>query len=220
MLVEALPLSPQRLREWYARRCNRAAGATGPAAGGASGAGAAGGAAGARGCWSCWSWREVLKAASDFFGEIFRETPAERPIDPKKKLGAEGKAILWADWTEKEVKKEVAELPNGKTPGGDGLPKELFEANWDVLGPELMRFIRDFEETAHLSESLTTAVTVLLHKKGDKGKLENYRPITLLSALYKIIVKGMANRIKRVLREVILDDQHGFVPGRKLADAV
>ncbi|CAI7772249.1 unnamed protein product [Closterium sp. NIES-53] len=41
------PLSPQRLREWYARRCSRAAGATGPAAGGASRARAAGGAAGA-----------------------------------------------------------------------------------------------------------------------------------------------------------------------------
>ncbi|CAI7784808.1 unnamed protein product [Closterium sp. NIES-53] len=41
------PLSPQRLREWYARRCCRAAGATGPAARGAFGAGAAGGAAGA-----------------------------------------------------------------------------------------------------------------------------------------------------------------------------
>ncbi|CAI7907417.1 unnamed protein product [Closterium sp. NIES-54] len=39
------PLSPQRLREWYARRCTRGAGATGPAAGGASRAGAAGGAA-------------------------------------------------------------------------------------------------------------------------------------------------------------------------------
>ncbi|CAI7924127.1 unnamed protein product [Closterium sp. NIES-54] len=43
------PLSPQRLREWYARRCSRAAGATGPAAGGASGARAAGGAAGSGG---------------------------------------------------------------------------------------------------------------------------------------------------------------------------
>ncbi|CAI7889967.1 unnamed protein product, partial [Closterium sp. NIES-54] len=41
------PLSPQRLREWYARRFNRGAGATGPAAGDASGAGAAGGAPGA-----------------------------------------------------------------------------------------------------------------------------------------------------------------------------
>ncbi|CAI7771873.1 unnamed protein product [Closterium sp. NIES-53] len=37
-------LSPQRLREWYARRYSRAAGATGPAAGGASGAGGAAGA--------------------------------------------------------------------------------------------------------------------------------------------------------------------------------
>ncbi|CAI7779827.1 unnamed protein product [Closterium sp. NIES-54] len=41
------PLSPQRLREWYARRCSRAAEATEPTAGGASGAGAAGGATGA-----------------------------------------------------------------------------------------------------------------------------------------------------------------------------
>ncbi|CAI7804548.1 unnamed protein product, partial [Closterium sp. NIES-53] len=44
------PLSPQQLREWYARRCRRAAGAAGGAsgaAGAAAGAGAAGGAAGA-----------------------------------------------------------------------------------------------------------------------------------------------------------------------------
>ncbi|CAI7853870.1 unnamed protein product [Closterium sp. NIES-53] len=47
------PLSLQRLREWYARRCSRTTGATGPSAGGASrargaaGAGAAEGASGA-----------------------------------------------------------------------------------------------------------------------------------------------------------------------------
>ncbi|CAI7892224.1 unnamed protein product [Closterium sp. NIES-54] len=41
------PLSPQRLREWYARRSRRATGAAGGATGGAASAGAAGGAAGA-----------------------------------------------------------------------------------------------------------------------------------------------------------------------------
>ncbi|CAI7863297.1 unnamed protein product [Closterium sp. NIES-53] len=42
------PLSPQRLREWYARHCRCATGSAGAgAAGGAAGAGAAGGAAGA-----------------------------------------------------------------------------------------------------------------------------------------------------------------------------
>ncbi|CAI7788167.1 unnamed protein product [Closterium sp. NIES-53] len=44
------PLSPQQLREWYARRCRGAAGAAGAgAAGGATGAGATGGAAGGTG---------------------------------------------------------------------------------------------------------------------------------------------------------------------------
>ncbi|CAI7741533.1 unnamed protein product [Closterium sp. NIES-54] len=44
------PLSPQQLREWYARRCREAAGATGAAdaAGGGGAGGAAGGAAGAK----------------------------------------------------------------------------------------------------------------------------------------------------------------------------
>ncbi|CAI7804753.1 unnamed protein product, partial [Closterium sp. NIES-53] len=43
-----LPLSPQRLHEWYARRCRRATGTSSTgAAGGATGVGAAGGAAGA-----------------------------------------------------------------------------------------------------------------------------------------------------------------------------
>ncbi|CAI7731240.1 unnamed protein product [Closterium sp. NIES-54] len=47
--LRRVPLSPQWLREWYARRCRRATGAVGAgAAGGAAGAGAAGGAAGAR----------------------------------------------------------------------------------------------------------------------------------------------------------------------------
>ncbi|CAI7912190.1 unnamed protein product [Closterium sp. NIES-53] len=40
------PLSPQRLREWYAWRCRRATGAAGGATRGSAGAGAAGGAAG------------------------------------------------------------------------------------------------------------------------------------------------------------------------------
>ncbi|CAI7792840.1 unnamed protein product, partial [Closterium sp. NIES-54] len=53
VLLRREPLSPQRLREWYARRCRRATGAPGGAAGvgaagGAAGAGAAGGATGAR----------------------------------------------------------------------------------------------------------------------------------------------------------------------------
>ncbi|CAI5462501.1 unnamed protein product [Closterium sp. Yama58-4] len=79
---------------------------------------------------------------------------------------------------------------------------------------------QDLESTGVLSESFTTAVTILLHKKGDRGDLGNYRPITLLSFFYKLLAKVLANRIKVVLPKVISGNQFGFLPGRSLADAV
>ena len=38
-------------------------------------------------------------------------------------------------------------------------------------------------------EAWTNAEAVLLHKKGDKPKVENYRPICLLAHLYKLFMK-------------------------------
>ncbi|CAI7862715.1 unnamed protein product [Closterium sp. NIES-53] len=169
--------------------------------------------------------REVLTAASDFFTKLFqdkthKEVLEEWPVDPCKTLNAEGAGRLAAPWTISEVKKAMNELPRGKAPGADGLPKELLEDNWDLLGDTVMDFMQDFEATAELPESFSTAVTILLHKKGEKTDLGNYRPITLLGAVYKIVAKLLANRMKKELLQVILENQFGFVPGRRLADAV
>ncbi|CAI5985342.1 unnamed protein product [Closterium sp. NIES-65] len=48
----------------------------------------------------------------------------------------------------------------------------------------------------------------------------NYRPITLLNFTYKVLAKVMAGRMKRVLHQVISPEQYGFIPGRRLSDAV
>ncbi|CAI5476239.1 unnamed protein product [Closterium sp. Yama58-4] len=135
--------------------------------------------------------REVLTAASDFFAKLFREQGHEAdteewPMDPKKVLDAEGAGRLAAPWSEAEVKKAIKELPRGKASGADGLPKELLEDSWDLLGEVVMDFMREFERSSKLPESFSTAVMILLHKKGEKKDLGNFRPITLLSAVYKI----------------------------------
>ncbi|CAI6011695.1 unnamed protein product [Closterium sp. NIES-65] len=124
-------------------------------------------------------------------------------------LPAEAVVKLGAAWTEKEVKEALEGLPKGKSPGQDGLPAELFVEHWDLLGGAFMRFVRDFEVTGALPESLTTAVTVLLHKKGEKDLLTNYRPITLLTTVYKVLAKVLANRLKQELHHIISKEQHG-----------
>ncbi|CAI5480026.1 unnamed protein product, partial [Closterium sp. Yama58-4] len=64
------------------------------------------------------------------------------------------------------------------------------------------------------------AVTILLHKVGDKEQLNNYRPITLLNFAYKVLARVVADRMKSVLHMVISPEQYGFIPGRRLSDAV
>ncbi|CAI5484179.1 unnamed protein product [Closterium sp. Yama58-4] len=169
--------------------------------------------------------KEVLQAASEHFREAYAEAAPGRtaepwPIDEGRKLQETDKLQLDAEWSEQEVKAALRGLPVGKAPGQDGLPKEFFERNWELLGPAVMKEVRGFESTGVLSEAFTTAVTILLHKKGDRGDLGNYRPITLLSFFYKLLAKVMANRMKQVLPRVISDKQFGFLPGRSLADAV
>ncbi|CAI5993344.1 unnamed protein product [Closterium sp. NIES-65] len=167
----------------------------------------------------------VLKAASAHFAEAFSEGQPglrweQNDFSVDGVLPAEAVVKLGAAWTEKEVKEALEGLPKGKSPGQDGLPAELFVEHWDLLGGAFMRFVRDFEVTGALPESLTTAVTVLLHKKGEKDLLTNYRPITLLTTVYKVLAKVLANRLKQELHHIISKEQHGFIPGRSLADAV
>ncbi|CAI6002625.1 unnamed protein product [Closterium sp. NIES-65] len=83
-----------------------------------------------------------------------------------------------------------------------------------------MNLARSFVVSASLPASTKEAVTILLHKKGDKGQLSNYRPITLLNFTYKVLAKVVADRMKKVLHQVISKEQYGFIPGRRLSDAV
>ncbi|CAI6011230.1 unnamed protein product [Closterium sp. NIES-65] len=74
--------------------------------------------------------KEILLAASDFFRDLFgkaKETSGEKWLtDKSRRLDEKDREVLKAKWTEKEVKKALAELPKGKTSGQDGLPREFF----------------------------------------------------------------------------------------------
>ncbi|CAI5481842.1 unnamed protein product [Closterium sp. Yama58-4] len=165
--------------------------------------------------------KEALKAASDFYTRLFAagvDSPLDRLVD--RRFSPEEAEALCAPWEEAEVKRALAEMAPGKTPGRDGLPKELWESQWDLLGGQMMQFLKEFERMGSLFKEFSTAVTVLLHKKGAKDDLQNYRPITLPSTVYKLIAKVLANRVKGKLEKVVSAGQFGFSPGRSIAGAV
>jgi hypothetical protein len=50
--------------------------------------------------------------------------------------------------------------------------------------------------------------------------LKDFRPISLVGVVYKIIAKVLAERLKTVLAKIISKSQNAFVKGRQILDSV
>ena len=57
-------------------------------------------------------------------------------------------------------------------------------------------------------------------KKRMKSKFFDFRPISLVTSLYKIIAKVLSDHLRRVLNETISLSQGAFVEGRQILDVV
>ena len=62
--------------------------------------------------------------------------------------------------------------------------------------------------------------TLDIVKDKDQFYLKNYRPISLLTVDYKILVKLLANRLKSCINQLILPDQSGFLKGRNIGNNI
>jgi sorting nexin-29 len=59
-----------------------------------------------------------------------------------------------------------------------------------------------------------------IFKKGDKMACENYRGITLLHVVYKVLSSGLNGRMKRYSEDLLEEYQCGFRPQRSAADQI
>ena len=60
----------------------------------------------------------------------------------------------------------------------------------------------------------------MIPKKKGVDDLKDFRPISLVGCLYKLLTKVLANRLKKVMGKVISKFQNAFVEGRQILDVV
>ena len=78
----------------------------------------------------------------------------------------------------------------------------------------------EFHRSGIINQSINVTFIVLLPKKSQTKKVSDFRPISLITYLYKIITKVLSGRLKGVLHETIHSTQGAFVQGRQILDAV
>ena len=119
-----------------------------------------------------------------------------------------------------EVTNAVQQLPTGKAPGADTIPAEFYQELWDDIEFDIFNFVAEAINQAYITDELNTSKIALLPKSADRLRVQNFRPISLLNTLYKVVAKVYANRMKPLLHHWILPSQTGFVPNRCILDNV
>jgi hypothetical protein len=121
---------------------------------------------------------------------------------------------------EREVLEVVKGLNRDKAPGPDGFTLAFFQDCWDVIKTDLMGVFQDFHTHSKFVKSINATFLALIPKKFGAVDLKDFRPISLVSGVYKIIAKVLANRLRRVVEKIISNPQNAFVKGRQILDFV
>ena len=93
--------------------------------------------------------------------------------------------------TTQELKDSCFKLVKSKSLNLDGQAVELFRECWDFIGEEFRLMVQQSIGQVTLPDGMTSDTIVLLPKGGNKQHLTNWRPITLLNTLYKIVAKAL-----------------------------
>ena len=125
------------------------------------------------------------------------------------------------DWLEKpfeesEVLEVIKEFNGDKSPRPDGFLMAFFQSCWGILKSDIMVVFHHFHVTGQFEKSLNATFITLIPKKAAVVEIKDFRPISLIGGVYKILAKVLASRLRMVLGEIISAPQNAFVLNRQI----
>lgn len=155
---------------------------------------------------------EILTIVEEFYTDLYEsKTKPERENDNKttekiQNVGSEEQP----DITMEEVQATIKDMKTNKATGDDDISIDMIREGGENLLSKITKLLNICLKEAEIPKAWKNANVILLYKKGENTKLDNYRPISLLSHIYKLLTKIINNRLVRKLDEYQSQEQAGF----------
>lgn len=159
---------------------------------------------------------EINKIATLYYSKLYdnptkgsnNPTPKPQDLDPPE-----------PNFLEAEIANTLKNLKNNKAMGSDGLANEQLKLPNNIhLIKHLTNLFNEVMKTQIIPNDWKYSEIILIHKKGNKHHIENYRPISLGSTISKIFSKLLEKRISSGLMEQQPIEQAGFRHGFSTSD--
>jgi hypothetical protein len=146
--------------------------------------------------------------------EFLGETVVNNPIVQNSLLTNDEQISLDRPLTIEELDKSLDKANMKSAPGVDGLSNKFIKRYWNYFRTALFKYCLDCYQKGSLTANFLNASIKLIPKKGDISLLKNWRPISLLSNMYKIISRAINNRLSTVVNRICSRAQKGFNDSR------
>jgi hypothetical protein len=137
-----------------------------------------------------------------------------------KNITEEMNINLQAPFSNKEIEEVVKHLPNDKSLGPDGFNNEFVKNCWSIIAPDVKKLISDFHSGNINLESINSSFITLVPKIENPSTPGDFRPISLLNCVLKIITKLLANRLQDIILSLVHKYQYGFLKKRSIQDCL
>ena len=165
----------------------------------------------------------ILEKILNFFGKLHSKFEgASWRVEGLDWIPISGESADWLDrpFSEEKVCLVIFQLNKEKTPSPNGFTITVYQECWDVIKEDLMRVFLQFHTNQIINQSTNATFITLVAKKNQTFKISDFRPISLVTNLYKIIVKVLSRHLRIVLYETIFGSLRAFVEGRQILDDV
>jgi len=98
-----------------------------------------------------------------------------------------------------------------KTPGPDGFTMGFYIKCWEVVKGDIMKTFQHFYDQGRFERSFNATFIALIPKKKGAKELRDFRPISLIGSIYKILSKVLTERLKRVMSKLVNSQQLAII---------
>ncbi|CAH2104094.1 unnamed protein product [Euphydryas editha] len=161
--------------------------------------------------------KNVLIHATNFYRNLYKK---HNKTIPENQINNELKTDTVLPIDEEEVYTHIKQLKNEKSPGPDGISNEVIKMGAPVLLHHLTKVFNMILNTEIVPKKWCSSDIILIFKKGNPQDIGNYRPISLLSSIYKLFASIILKRINQEIDNAQPIEQAGSRSGYSTMDHI
>nr|GEX71936.1 putative RNA-directed DNA polymerase, eukaryota, reverse transcriptase zinc-binding domain protein [Tanacetum cinerariifolium] len=136
-----------------------------------------------------------------------------------KTLSIDQQVELELEVSKEEIKRAVWDCGTDKSPGPDRFTFGFYRRLWKIIKNDAFEAVKHFFTHGDIPKGCNSSFIALILKICDANVVKDFRPISLIGSLYKIIAKILANHLVVVLGDIVNEVQSAFIADQKILDS-